>query len=331
MTIRVLSPGLLTTVQDLGRVGYQKFGVLASGAMDTMALTVANLLAGNEEDAAAIEITLLGPQLMFEQDTVVVIAGGNLSPVVDGVAIPLGRPVYIPAGSRLTFGKAVSGCRTYVAVAGGIQVPDIMGSRSTYLRAGIGGFHGRALQAGDVLEIGVATRSWNVHFKNITKVGVLPWGASHELQPIYRDHAVLRVVRGPEYDFFTEKSKQMFWEKPFRVTPHSDRMGYRLADVPLSLTDPLEMVSAAVALGTIQVPPEGNPIVLLADRQTAGGYPRIAHIIRADVPLIAQVKPGGLVHFTEVSLEEAQELYIQQEYSIQQFKQGIAGKLVRRD
>ncbi|MDK8182331.1 biotin-dependent carboxyltransferase family protein [Paenibacillus sp. UMB4589-SE434] len=331
MTIRVITPGLLTTVQDLGRFGFQKFGVLASGAMDTMALRMANLLAGNEEHAAAIEMTLLGPQLVFEQGTVVVLAGGSLSPAVDGAAIPLGRPVYLPAGSKLTFGKAISGCRSYLAVAGGIQVPDVMGSRSTYLRAGIGGLHGRALQAGDVLETGVAASGWNEHFKDRAKVEVLSWGASHELQPMYRDNPVLRAVSGPEYNCFTEESRQMFWEKPFRVTPQSDRMGYRLADVPLSLADPFEMVSAAVGIGTIQVPSEGNPIVLLADRQTAGGYPRITHIISVDLPLIAQVKPGGYVRFTEVSLEEAQELYIQQEHSIQQFKQGITGKLVRRN
>ncbi|WCN39219.1 biotin-dependent carboxyltransferase family protein [Aneurinibacillus uraniidurans] len=320
MCIRVKKPGLLTTVQDTGRFGLQKYGVLASGAMDTMALRLANLLAGNEEQAAALEITLLGPALVFEKATLVALAGGNLSPAVDGMPIPLWRPVYIPAGSTLTFGGAVSGCRTYLAVAGGICVPDVMESRSTYLRAGIGGFHGRALQAGDVLKTGEST-GWLKAPSD--EAVVLPWGVSHELRPVYEENPVLRVVRGPEFECFAEESKQKFWKEPFRVTPQSDRMGYRLADVSLELTEPLEMVSSAVSFGTIQVPPEGNPIVLLADRQTAGGYPRIAQIISVDLPLIAQVKPGGYVRFEEVSLEEAQALYVKREFDMKQFKQGL--------
>ncbi|BAU27818.1 antagonist of KipI [Aneurinibacillus soli] len=321
MCIRVKKPGLLTTVQDTGRFGFQKYGVLASGAMDTMALRLANLLEGNEEQAAALEITLLGPQLVFEKATLVALAGGNLSPAVDGVPIPLWRPVYIPAGSMLTFGGAVSGCRTYLAVAGGICVPDVMESRSTYLRAGIGGFHGRALQAGDVLKTGEVACLMKAPSD---EVSVLSWGVSHEIRPAYEENPVLRVVRGPEFESFAEESRQKFWHESFRVTPQSDRMGYRLADVSLALAEPLEMVSSAVSFGTIQVPPEGNPIVLLADRQTAGGYPRIAQIISVDLPLIAQVKPGEHVRFEEVSLEEAQALYVKREYDIAQFKQGLA-------
>lgn len=321
MCIRVRKPGLLTTVQDTGRFGFQKYGVLASGAMDTMAPRLANLLVGNKEQAAALEITLLGPQLVFEKAALIALAGGNLSPSIDGVPIPLWQPVCVPAGSTLTFGGAVSGCRTYLAVSGGIHVPDVMGSRSTYLRAGIGGFHGRALQVGDVLKTGEDSGSMKAPSDEVL---VLPWGVSHELRPAYEENPVLRVVRGSEFENFTEESQQKFLYEAFRVTPQSDRMGYRLADVSLALVKPLEMVSSAVSAGTIQVPPEGNPIVLLADRQTAGGYPRIAHIISVDLPLIAQVKPGGRIRFTGVSLEEAQELYVKREYDIAQFRQGLA-------
>ncbi|WP_272828307.1 biotin-dependent carboxyltransferase family protein [Paenibacillus thiaminolyticus] len=321
MSIRVEAAGLLTTVQDSGRVGFQKYGVLASGAMDTVALRLANLLAGNQEGAAALEITLLGPKLVFDKAAVIALAGGNLSPAVDGVSLPLWRQVYIPAGKTLTFGRAVSGCRIYLAVAGGIHVPEVMGSRSTYLRAGMGGFCGRALQAGDVLETGASTL-WRGMASD--EAVVLPWGASHELRPAYLDDPVLRVVRGPEYYRFDEESRRKLWTERFRVTPQSDRMGYRVEGEPLALAEPLDMVSSAVGAGTIQVPPEGNPIVLLADRQTAGGYPRIAHVISVDLPLIAQVKPGGQIRFEEVSLEEAQELYVMREHSIAQFRQGLA-------
>ncbi|NGP62192.1 biotin-dependent carboxyltransferase family protein [Paenibacillus thiaminolyticus] len=289
MSIRVEAAGLLTTVQDSGRVGFQKYGVLASGAMDTVALRLANLLAGNQEGAAALEITLLGPKLVFDKAAVIALAGGNLSPAVDGVSLPLWRPVYIPAGKTLTFGRAVSGCR--------------------------------ALQAGDVLETGASTL-WRGMASD--EAVVLPWGASHELRPAYLDDPVLRVVRGPEYYRFDEESRRKLWTERFRVTPQSDRMGYRVEGEPLALAEPLDMVSSAVGAGTIQVPPEGNPIVLLADRQTAGGYPRIAHVISVDLPLIAQVKPGGQIRFEEVSLEEAQELYVMREHSIAQFRQGLA-------
>lgn len=320
MYIRVKAAGMLTTVQDLGRIGLQKYGVLTSGAMDAAALRIANLLAGNEESAAALEITLLGPQLVFEKGTVIALAGGDLSPSIDGMAIPLWRPVYVPAGSTLKFGRALSGCRTYLAISGGIFVPEAMGSRSTYLRAGIGGVHGRALEAGDVLETGKPV-VWSKTCSD--KTIVMPWGASHAIRPAYKENPVIRVVRGPEFDKFSEESKQRLWKEPFRVTTQSDRMGYRLADVPLVVAEPVEMISSAVSTGTIQVPPEGNPIVLLADRQTVGGYPRIAHVISVDLPLIAQVRPGERIQFTEVTQEEAQELYVKREQEIAQFRQGL--------
>lgn len=321
MCIRVKSAGMLTTVQDLGRFGLQKYGVLTSGAMDAAALRMANLLAGNEEGAAAIEITLLGPQLIFEKSAVIALAGGNLSPSIDGMSIPLWRPVYVPAGSTLQFGRAVSGCRTYLAISGGISVPEAMGSRSTYLRAGIGGVHGRALEAGDVLEMEEAAEPFKLCSLETI---VMPWGASTAIRPAYKENPVLRVVRGPEFDTFTEESKHRLWTEPFRVTTQSDRMGYRLADVPLAVTEPAEMISSAVSTGTIQVPPEGNPIVLLADRQTVGGYPRIAHVISVDLPLIAQVRPGGYIRFAEVTQEESQDLYVKREQEISQFRRGLS-------
>jgi antagonist of KipI len=327
MRIKVLRPGLLTTIQDLGRYGFQKYGVIASGAMDTFALRMANLLVGNEQGEAALEVTLVGPKMEFEEDALISICGADLSPQVDGQRIAQWRTVYVRKGSVLSFGRAVMGCRAYVAVAGGFTIPEILGSRSTYLRAGIGGFDGRALQEGDVLETGVPSE-WSIHnMKKLANSGgqtaVSGWGISADVLPAYTANPVVRVLRGAQFDWFLEESQQQFFTSDFRVTPQSDRMGYRLKGPELVLQKPRELISEAVAPGTIQVPAEGQPIVLLADRQTTGGYPKIAQVISVDLPVMAQVKPGEIIRFQEVSFEEAETLYLERERDIQQVKQGI--------
>ncbi|MED0681185.1 biotin-dependent carboxyltransferase family protein [Aneurinibacillus thermoaerophilus] len=326
MRIKVLRPGLLTTIQDLGRYGFQKQGIIASGAMDPFALRMANLLVGNEENAAALEITLMGPRLEFESDTLISICGADLSPEVDGKPILLWRPVYVRGGSVLAFRGCTSGCRAYLAVAGGFNVEKVLGSRSTYLRAHIGGYKGRALQEGDRLEFGEPSEwgAWQMRMLAAAGGRSADWTISSEVFPAYGKNPVVRVIRGAQFDCFTPESRQQFFASAFRVTPQSDRMGYRLQGPQLSLAAPLEMISEAVAPGTIQVPSEGQPIALLADRQTVGGYPKIAQIISVDLPVIAQVKPGEKIRFQEVSLEEAEMLYLTREEQIQQVKQGIA-------
>ncbi|WP_027416360.1 biotin-dependent carboxyltransferase family protein [Aneurinibacillus terranovensis] len=329
MNINVLRPGLLTTVQDAGRYGFQKYGVIVGGAMDLFALRMANILVGNEEAAAGLEMTVMGPALEFTDDALIAICGGSLSPAVNGQVVPEWRPVYVKKGAVLTFEGLVSGCRAYLAIAGGFHVPQILGSYSTYLRAGIGGYEGRALKKGDVLQ-GNSPSDWarrqmlSLKKAEFSYGAVADWGISFELVPAYSSQPVVRVLRGAQFEAFTSESRKKFFETPYRVTPQSDRMGYRLSGEKMELSSPLELISEAVSAGTIQVPPEGQPIILLSDRQTTGGYPKVAHIITVDLPVIAQTKPGESVRFQQVSLEEAHALYIKRERDIKQVKQAIA-------
>ena len=343
MSIEVLKPGLLTTLQDAGRYGYQRHGVLASGAMDPFALRVANLLVGNRETEAALEITLQGPVLRFEKETLVAVCGASLSPHLDGEPVPEWQAIWVNAGGVLEFGRAAAGCRAYLAVAGGFDVPLVMGSKSTFLRGKLGGFEGRALKAGDILPIGGALTYKDVvihdeddaaDFQNTSEIrsgkafSNCGQYVSWELFPEYAENPTVRVLRGNQFDAFSAEAQERFFAEPFLVTPQSDRMGYRLQGPELSLSEPLEMISEAVTMGTIQVPPDGNPIVLMADRQTTGGYPKIAQVATVDLPVMAQLKPGDRVRFQDIALEEAQRLYLQRERELQILQVGL--ELARR-
>lgn len=330
MSMIVTRPGLLSTIQDLGRYGYQKHGVIVSGVMDPFAHRLANILVGNEEKEATMEITMIGPVIEFERNALISLTGGDLTPTMDGVPVPMHRPVWVKKGSQLRFGSCAAGCRTYLAAAGGFEIQPVMDSKSTYLRGGIGGYQGRALQAGDVLSFG----HYSERSKQLMKVLSVrcgektfepsAWTISTELLPSYRSNQTIRVIRGHEYEWFNEEDRHSFFKESFMVTPQSDRMGYRLKGPELSLAEPRELISEAVAFGTIQVPQGGQPIVLLADRQTTGGYPRIAQIIAADLPLVAQLKPGDRMSFTEVSHREAEKWYLHREREIRQLKWGIS-------
>jgi antagonist of KipI len=321
MGLSILSPGLLTTVQDLGRIGYQKEGIIVSGAMDTLALRVANLLVGNKEDMAGLEITLLGPKIQFEADHLIALTGADLAPTIDGQPVKMNRPIFVRAGGVLKFAPQGSGCRAYLAVAGSIDVPEVLGSFSTYLRAGIGGWQGRALKAGDILPCRQPTAGSKELWQQLSVItpskawAQASWSPSPELYSSPQSEPQIRAIQGPEYDLFSTVSQREFWQQEFTVTLASDRMGYRLrgAGAALVLTQPAEMLSSAVTFGTVQVPTDGNPIVLLADHQTTGGYPRIAQVITADFSQLAQVPPGGKFRLQEVSLVVAQRLYCQLE------------------
>ncbi|OMP68100.1 5-oxoprolinase subunit C family protein [Domibacillus epiphyticus] len=331
MSIKVIRPGLLASIQDLGRYGFQKYGVIVSGAMDSYALRIANLLIGNQEGEAAIEVTLMGTSLQFEEDSLIAITGGNLSPKIEGEAVPLWRPVLIKKGSILQFTASQSGCRAYVTVAGGFDIPQIMESKSTYLRGGIGGFKGRSLQAGDVLPFQEKTKASAPLFARLKQnlknrsFGSVEWyvPAGHVMNTSER---VIRVIKGMEFDKFSSSSREQFFEQEFQITPQSDRMGYRLSGPELQLEQPFELLSEAVAEGTIQVPKDGNPIILLADRQTTGGYPRIAQISSVDLPVVAQLKPGEKIRFKEITREESERLYLKREQDIEEIKTGLSLK-----
>ncbi|MCL6515459.1 biotin-dependent carboxyltransferase family protein [Alicyclobacillus sp.] len=325
--MRVLRPGLLTTVQDLGRVGHQRHGVIVSGAMDEVAHRVANLLVGNEDHAPTLEMTLVGPSLAFDADAVIAICGGDLSATAAGVRLPLWRPIRVRAGTVVEFGGARAGCRAYLAVAGGWDVPLVLGSASTYLRAGIGGHDGRALAAGDVLTWrtpGALASQWLAAPEG-DAVAVASWSASHRVRPRYRGDIAVRVMDGPQADWFREESRAAFFEAAFTVGSQSDRMGYRLQGPALALTAPRELLSEAVTMGTVQVPPDGNPILLMADRQTTGGYAKIGQVIRADLPLVAQLKPGDTLRFVRVSVAEAQRLLRRRERDLRELAAAVRG------
>jgi antagonist of KipI len=302
----------MTTVQDLGRTGFLDAGMPGGGAMDRLALRVANLLVGNPEGTAGLETTMAGPVLGFVADALVVVCGATFS------GVPSWQPFVIKAGEKLVLTELLSGCRGYVAVAGGFCVPPVMGSASTYLRAGLGGFEGRALRKGDRLRKGVSAHA--------IPADVDHWHISRSLLPAYSTQPVVRVTRGAQWGWFSEDTQYKLSEARYSVLPKSDRMGLRLIGAQLTLNAPREMKSEAVAFGSVQVPPEGQPIVLMADRQTIGGYPRIAEVISIDLPLLAQLRPGDRILFTHVSLDEAQSLFLAEEHALSRLHEGLAEK-----
>ncbi|GAA3413228.1 biotin-dependent carboxyltransferase family protein [Paenibacillus hodogayensis] len=329
MSLLLSRPGLLTTVQDLGRFGAQKYGVIVSGAVDRQALRIANLLVGNEEGEAGLEMTIIGPELVFERTVLISICGADLSPTLDGKPVPLWKTILAPQGSCLKFGKIRQGCRAYLAVGGGLDVPAELNSRSTYLRAQIGGFLGRALVEGDRIPIGAPSSSAKRLLLLLNKqtdedgFAVSPWSVTYDLIPRYCPDPTVQVIAGQEYDLFDEESIYRFFHDPFTVLPQSDRMGYRFKGSSLALKEKQEMISSAVTFGTVQVPADGNPIVLMADHQTTGGYPKLAQVISTDLPLLAQVNLGGKVRFQLVSLRAAQRKYVAQQLAMRTLRRGL--------
>lgn len=333
--IKVLKAGILDTIQDLGRIGYQKYGVVTSGAMDTWSHRIANLLVNNDENEATLEMTLVGPEILFQEDSLIALCGGEFHPTVSGYPIPMWRPVFIRKNSTLTLGHVQNGARAYLAIAGGIDLPLIMKSQSTYTRAAIGGFKGRALRKDDVLSFGVKSTIIQNLLKKILKDKTdkpfltIKWSVTPNFISKFTDKPKIRVTRGRQYNLFEPLYVDAFFKESFTVSPNSDRMGYRLNN---TLPPPMiqeELISEAVSFGSIQVPPDGKPIVLTADRQTTGGYPKIAQISTCDFSLIGQAKPGDKLFFTEISLDQSQKLYIEKEKSLQQLKMSIALKFAR--
>lgn len=303
--IIIESPGFFTTVQDVGRYGYQRFGMPVSGAMDTFSLHLANLLAGNSPGEACLESTYTGPVILFDLPGAVAISGADMGPQKNGKPVSNNKTIPVKKGDRLSFSGLRSGCRAYIAFSGGIDVPQFMGSRSTYLRAKLGGYEGRPLRAGDEIPLGKIKRK--------IQVRELP----PEILPDYRPEACLGVIEGPELYRFETGGIAAFFSSEYTVTDKSDRMGYRLSgEVIRHKPGGADIISSPVAAGTIQVPGNGQPIILMADRQTTGGYTRIANVITADLTLVAQLKPGDKIRFARVSLEEARVLLEKRQESI---------------
>lgn len=318
--LTILKPGLMTTIQDLGRFGYQRYGVITSGSMDPVAHRLANLLVGNDENLPTLEMTMIGPHVRFEQNAVIALCGGDLSPRIDGEAVKLWTPIRIKKGEVLSAQSAKTGCRMYLAIQGGIKIPEVMGSTSTYLRAGFGGYKGRMLRSGDQIEFLYHDNSENNDFYDYKqKEWMVSTDFYHKALSNYR----IRVMKGRQYELFNQRSQNAFFQEEFIVSNQSDRMGFRLTGPTLELEEAKETISEAVTYGSIQVPANGSPIILLADRQTIGGYPKIAQIASVDYSVIAQRKPGESITFEEISHKDAQRLLLEQEEKIQIAKQGI--------
>jgi biotin-dependent carboxylase-like uncharacterized protein len=291
--LEIVTPGILATVQDTGRCGHGPIGVAPSGAADSYACRIGNLLVGNLEGAAVIEITLMGFEACFRHTAVAAVTGADLQPTLNGRPMPLWTAVPVAAGDTLALQGPVCGCRAYLAVGGGWDVPLVMGSRSTNLSAGFGGYEGRALQAGDILPGHPPEAHRHCAGRTVPD----------QLRPVYTSNGVLRVIAGPQADQFTAVSRQRFFEAVYSVSVKSDRTGVRLEGPVLDKRPeaPESILSEGVVAGAIQVPGDGQPIVLLNETVT-GGYRKIAAVIAADLPLLGQLAPGDTVRFQETDI-----------------------------
>jgi len=306
--IKIIQPGFLSTLQDGGRPNYQHIGMPVAGAMDLYALKLANFLVDNQPLEACIEMTLLGSSIEFQSDTFIAITGASPIIKLNKKRVAAYQTIKIKAGDQLEIGSIEQGARSYLAIAGGYDVPQIMGSKSTYLYGRIGGYEGRSLKEGDLIPIHETIIKRKK--RKIRKQHIPQWSTVTEL----------RIVPGPEKDHFTWKGLTHFLTKEFQLSPQCNRMGYRIQGSVIEKHNPkADILSSTVAYGTIQVPGNGLPIIMMADRQTTGGYTRIANVISADHHLLAQLKPGDKIRFKEVSLERAHQLHFDQMKIINQF------------
>lgn len=333
MKVFVQSAGFLASVQDLGRTGYRQSGIAIGGALDSHALRVANALVGNKDSAAGLEATLGKLRLRFDDHRMVAWCGGGFAVTVGGENFPSGHAGLVGKDEELVMTAPETGARAWLAISGGIDVPPVLGSRSTDLRGNFGGHKGRTLRDGDELRLGPRGRLKERRFTNrrtdkngdleIAAPWISEWSAPTPWASTTQRDCILRIVRGANWDHFNPDAQDSLVTAPFTVTSDSDRMGARLEGPDLPRPDPSDLLSEAVAPGTLQVPPNGKPILLLGDCQTIGGYPKIAHVITVDLPIAAQLWPGHLVRFHEISLAEAQALVREREDDFALFRVGI--------
>jgi len=316
--VTVLRAGSLTTVQDLGRTGRRREGVAVGGALDLFVARIANLLVGNPESAALLEITLGGLHLRFDDNRRVAWCGGQFPARIADDAFPPGRPAIVRRGEELEFGASKRGGRAWLAIAGGIDVPLVLGSRSTDLRSQFGGLDGRALRDGDQMSLGKMVPGKTDAPRRATWSTPVEWA-----QPAMRA-TVLRIVRGSEWDEFVREAQAAFLRQLFTVGPKADRMGARLEGANLRRTNDWDLPSEAVAPGTVQVAHDGQPILLLGDCQTVGGYPKIAHVITVDLPRAVQLRTADTVRFQEVTAAVASALFAERERDLQRFRVGLS-------
>jgi antagonist of KipI len=305
-SIKVISPGFLTTVQDTGRFGYAHIGVSASGAADLISLRLANLLVGNPTQSAGLEMTLVGGTFEFESPCSVALAGADFGATLDGHEVPMWCSTYVTAGQILQCGPTKRGARCYLCVRGGIDVPLVLGSTSTHVGTSLGGLNGRALKAGDVLSLKAPQEKASGEPQRIKQ---------HVLDSIGLRETI-RVTDGPQMDLFSDEERSLFTSSQYQVTEEADRMGLRLSGPPLKQHGNHDIITEGVPLGAIQVPRDGEPIILFVEHQTTGGYPKIAAVISADLHTVGQLRPRDTVTFEFVSVEQAVTLLAQLEVLI---------------
>lgn len=320
MSLLITKEGLLATVQDTGRNGFRRFGINPNGAMDKTAVRLINILLGNKEAEAVIEMHFPAPEILFEEDSLFALGGANFGARLDNEPVENWRIYFAEKGNLLKLSEKLSGNRCYLAVKGGLKIEKWLGSASTNLTAKIGGFNGRKLETGDRIEFNqkpITKNQLPITNRQLPNIKI-----SNKLLPFYSRFPTVRIIKGAEFDRLTALSERDFLSEPFTISKDSNRMGFRLAGKPLYLLDKIELVSSAVDFGTIQLLPDGQMIVLMADHQTTGGYPRLGNVISVDLPLIAQLGANEKVGFYLVSIEEAENLLIEFEKDLNFLKIG---------
>lgn len=315
MSLTVIKAGICDTLQDLGRRGYQHRGINPGGVMDGWAAQVVNLLAGNDPGTAVIEMHFPAAAISFQQDCILVIGGADFTPVINGDEVPLHQPMHVQTGSELQFRSRKKGSWCYIAVRGGFAVEPWLGSCSTHLKAGAGGWQGRPLQKNDAIPFQMHQSFSEKHSRGFA---IFPWSAAPFADPAPSDE--IWIVAGNEWKGLNEESKQLIEEKTFTIQPSSDRMGYSIEGPALSQLKEEQLVSSAVGFGTIQLLPDGQLMILMADHQTTGGYPRIGHVVKAHLPKLAQLQPGSKLTFKMISHAAAEQFLLQQHRHITALK-----------
>lgn len=324
MSLRIIKPGFFTTLQDKGRRGFQSLGVPVSGAMDDESMVKANLLVGNEENAVVIELTLHGAELELKEDALIALCGGGAHVFYDGKELPFNRPINLRRGSTLKFALSLDGCRSYLAVAGGLNVHLALKSASTYTPSKLGGIDGNILKAGDEIHFNSQHTTLSKKIAASLPItegncSIARWSANKMTLS-----SKIRFIQGPEWNWFPKSAQEQLTSTQFSVLPSSNRIGYKLKGEPIQRTSNNELISTAVAKGTVQCTPDGSLIILMSDCQTTGGYPRIASIAAADLSICAQKKIGDTIQFTEVSFDEAEQLLLEKHQTLREMKSAIS-------
>ena len=320
MSLTIIKAGILDTVQDLGRTGFGNWGINPGGAMDRYATKISNILVGNDVNEAVLEVHFPGPQMLFDQNALISITGGDFTPLINDQPVSLWQPILVRKNTILQFSQWKKGARCYIAVHGGLAISKWLNSYSTNTKAGAGGWHGRKLEKGDELNFGESRMYYAGLLKRELDFHPLGWKACNRTQ--YENPNEIYFIPGREWPLLHNISQNDFCNESFSVHPLSDRMGYHLKGMPLTVTENKELLSSGVSFGTIQLLPNGQLIVLMADHQTTGGYPRIGHVVSAHLPKFAQLRSGDEVRFIMTDIQHAEHLYYLQQQEINIVQRG---------